>query len=167
MALIPTFFRDWWDDFERPSRLLDQHFGVGLSRDELVRTLSTPSFRGYYRPWRNLLEQSNGVSKVQHDKDKFQVIIDVQQFKPEEITVKTVDNCIVVEAKHEEKKDEHGFVSRQFIRRYLLPEGHDIGNVESSLSSDGVLTVTAPALAIAAPGEKIIPIQHSPGPAVV
>ncbi|KAL7293666.1 protein lethal(2)essential for life-like [Trichogramma pretiosum] len=166
MALIPTMFRDWWDDFERPSRLFDQNFGLGLRRDDLLNSLAVPSFRGYYRPWRNLLEQSSGTSKIHHDKDKFQVIIDVQQFAPDEITVKTVDNSIVVEAKHEEKKDEHGYISRQFVRRYVLPEGHDIGNVQSSLSSDGVLTITAPTLALPAPGEKIIPIQHTSAPAV-
>lgn len=165
--MIPTLFRDWWDDFERPSRLLDQHFGMGLTRDELLRTLSVPSARTYYRPWRSLLEQSSGVSKIENDKDKFQVIIDVQQFKPEEITVKTTENTIIVEAKHEEKKDEHGFISRQFVRRYVVPQGHDMVNVQSSLSSDGVLTITAPSLAVTAPGEKIIPIQHSSIPAAI
>ena len=97
----------------------------------------------------------------------FQVILDVQQFAPNEITVKTIDNnSIVVEGKHEEKKDEHGLVSRQFVRRYVLPKGHDIGQVQSTLSSDGVLTITAPKLALPAPGEKIVPIQQSPAPAI-
>lgn len=166
MALIPTMFRDWCDDFDRPSRLLDQHFGMGLTRDDLFNSMAVSPIRNYIRPWRNLLEQSGGVSKIHSDKDKFQVIVDVQQFAPNEITVKTVDNSIIVEGKHEEKKDEHGFISRQFVRRYVLPEGHDIGNVQSSLSSDGVLTITAPTLALPAPGEKIIPIQHTASPAV-
>lgn len=111
MALIPTIFgRDsWWDDFDRPSRIFNQNFGSGLSRDELLNALAVPtSSRNYYRPWRNLLEQSSGVSKIQADKDKYQVIIDVQQFAPNEITVKTIDDSIIVEGKHEEKKDEHG-----------------------------------------------------------
>jgi crystallin alpha B len=68
----------------------------------------------------------------------------VQQFSPDEITVKTVDNDVIVEAKHEEKKDEHGFISRHFVRRYVLPMSHDAIGVTSSLSSDGVLTITAP-----------------------
>lgn len=76
--------------------------------------------------------------------DTPQVILDVQQFSPEEITVKTVGNNVIVEAKHEERQDEHGFVSRQFIRRYVLPPSHDVINITSSLSSDGVLTITAP-----------------------
>lgn len=73
-----------------------------------------------------------------------QVILDVQQFSPEEITVKTVSNNIIIEAKHEERQDEHGYVSRQFLRRYVLPPSHDVNNITSSLSSDGVLTITAP-----------------------
>lgn len=73
-----------------------------------------------------------------------QVILDVQQFSPEEITVKTRDNFVIVEAKHEEKQDEHGFISRHFIRRYVLPTTHDVMQVTSNLSSDGVLTITAP-----------------------
>lgn len=73
-----------------------------------------------------------------------QVILDVQQFSPDEITVKTVDNHVVVEAKHEEKQDEHGYISRHFVRRYVLPPSHDLVNITSTLSSDGVLTITAP-----------------------
>jgi crystallin alpha B len=47
--------------------------------------------------------------------------LDVQQFKPDELTVKTVNDYVVVEGKHEERQDEHGFISRQFQRRYKLP----------------------------------------------
>ncbi|KAJ8963110.1 hypothetical protein NQ318_018575 [Aromia moschata] len=50
-----------------------------------------------------------------------QVILDVQQFAPNEIVVKTNGNSIIVEGKHEEKQDEHGFISRHFVRRYVLP----------------------------------------------
>ena len=73
-----------------------------------------------------------------------QVILDVQQFSPEEIKVKIVGNSIIVEAEHEEKQDEHGFISRRFVRRYVLPSSHDLMNVTSTLSSDGILTITAP-----------------------
>ena len=58
--------------------------------------------------------------------------------------MKTVGNDVIVEAKHEERQDEHGFVSRHFVRRYVLPPSHDVINITSSLSSDGVLTITAP-----------------------
>ena len=70
--------------------------------------------------------------------------LDVQQFKPEEMTVKMVDDFVVVEGKHEERQDEHGYISRQFQRRYKLPSDIDPASVVSQLSSDGVLTITAP-----------------------
>ena len=77
-------------------------------------------------------------------KDGFQVCMDVQQFKPSELNVKVVDNCIVVEGKHEEREDEHGYISRHFVRRYALPKDYDPNKVVSTLSSDGVLTVSVP-----------------------
>lgn len=58
--------------------------------------------------------------------------------------MKTVDNDVIVEAKHEERQDEHGYISRHFVRRYVLPQSHNVAEITSSLSSDGVLTITAP-----------------------
>nr|CAD7425822.1 unnamed protein product [Timema monikensis] len=148
MSVVPLMFRDWWDDFDRPTRLMDQHFAMGLRRDDLLSSLNPLlplRSSGYLRPWRHLNRQdSGGVSSITTEKDKFQVILDVQQFSPSEITVKTVGNEVIVEAKHEEKQDEHGYVSRHFLRRYLLPTDIEVKDVVSSLSSDGVLTVTAP-----------------------
>lgn len=73
-----------------------------------------------------------------------QVNLDVQQFKPEEINVKVVDDYLVVEGKHEEKQDKHGYISRQFTRRYKLPENVNLEAIQSSLSSDGILSIAAP-----------------------
>lgn len=162
-------FRDWWDDFElsRPSRLLDQQFGIGLNRDELLNSLSIsrPSLRSYLRPWRSNISRQDSGSTINTDKEKFQVILDVQQFSPNEITVKTSNNSIIVEGKHEEKQDEHGYISRHFVRRYILPSDHDINDVISSLSSDGILTVTAPKKSQKPVStERMVPITQT-GPA--
>ncbi|XP_077298471.1 lethal (2) essential for life [Arctopsyche grandis] len=171
MSVVPLMFRDWWEDFERerPSRIMDQQFGLGLRRDDLLSSLNSfPSsntmFRNsYFRPWRaqNLTRQES-ASTINLDKEKFQVILDIQQFLPNEITVKTVNNCVIVEGKHEEKQDEHGFISRQFTRRYILPQGHDVNDVLSSLSSDGVLTITSPKKTLPPPGtERVVPITQT------
>lgn len=85
----------------------------------------------------------------------------MQQFAPEEITVKASNNSIVVEGKHEEKQDEHGFISRQFTRRYILPTGYDVADLVSTLSSDGVLTITAPKRPPPNNGERVIPIMKT------
>ncbi|XP_068620723.1 protein lethal(2)essential for life [Battus philenor] len=169
MSMVPMMFRDWWDDWDRPSRLLDQHFGMGLRKDDLLSSLSSfPSssiFRNsYFRPWRTNLARQESASTINMTKEKFEVILDVQQFSPEEITVKTSNNCVVVEGKHEEKQDEHGFVSRQFTRRYILPSGYDTADLVSTLSSDGVLTIAAPKRPPPNSGERIVPITKT-GPA--
>ncbi|CAG0890390.1 unnamed protein product [Darwinula stevensoni] len=160
-------FRDWWDDMDRSTRLFDQHFGMGLSEDELAPPTIYHPF--YIRPRRPAFtRQRSGMSEVVNDKEKFQVSLDVQQFAPGEITVKTVDNVVVIEGKHEEKKDEHGFISRQFLRKYMLPQNVKAEDVASSLSSDGVLTITARKLAIEAgkPSERTVPISQSGKPAI-
>jgi crystallin alpha B len=64
--------------------------------------------------------------------------------------------------KHEEKQDEHGFVSRHFTRKYLLPSNYKPDAVQSTLSSDGILTVTATAPEILPQQnqERSVPITH-------
>jgi len=175
MAVVPLIFRNWWDDdFEVPmtSRILDQHFGTALSRDDLLSSVwggcPTRTRTGYRRPWQRVL---NGLipeetgSTVQVDKDKFQVILDVQQFAPNEVKVKIADRCVLVEGKHEEKQDEHGYISRQFSRRYLLPDGVNPEAVTSQLSSDGLLTIVAPMKQLAPPQEeRAIPITQTGQP---
>ncbi|EAT34411.1 AAEL013346-PA [Aedes aegypti] len=182
MSLIPIVFRDWWDDCWdtplRTSQLLDQHFGSEISADDLLTALTTAAAAQsalqnqrrsrYNRPWRNssLAARQDSGSTVKVSDDKFQINLDVQQFAPEEISVKATDNSVIVEGKHEEKKDEHGYISRQFVRRYVLPEGHDANQIVSSLSSDGILTVTAPKKALPEPeGPKAIPIVQTGQPA--
>jgi crystallin, alpha B len=126
MSNVPLRFRDWWvdelrdydmdfDSLRRPrtSRLLDQHFGTTLRKNDLLSSLANTHISRaspYFRPY-DLSRQDSG-STVNAEKDKFQIILDVQQFTPDEISVKTNDKFIIVEGKHEEKPDEHGFISR-------------------------------------------------------
>lgn len=97
-------------------------------------------------------------------KDGFQMCLDVRQYQPNEISVKTVNNSIIVEAKHEEKPDKDGYISRQFTRRYVLPERYRAEDVISSLSSDGILTVKATPPPTIAGNTRHIEIQQT-GPA--
>ncbi|KAH8364393.1 hypothetical protein KR084_006535 [Drosophila pseudotakahashii] len=99
------------------------------------------------------------------NRNGFQVSMNVKQFAARELTVKTIDNCIVVEGQHDEKEDGHGVISRHFIRKYILPKGYDPSEVHSTLSSDGILTVKAPPPLPVAKGslerqERIVDIQQ-------
>ncbi|XP_029054437.2 protein lethal(2)essential for life-like [Osmia bicornis bicornis] len=175
MSILPLLFSAWWADLERPHRLMDQNFGMGLFPEQLLFPSTIDRFYPgskatdiYYRPLNELLRRGeSGASTIMADKDTFKVILDVQQFKPEEINVKLVDRFIVVEAKHEEKRDEHGFISRQFVRKYLLPEQVDENQLASNISSDGILTITAPLKKTEGkPNERTIKIEFTGKPAI-
>jgi len=161
MALVSrSIFRDWWDDIDRYHREMEEHFRrLSLHDDDLWRM---PSLIGRFRRLRDYVfkNEMDGWATVECDADKYRIVMDVQQFTPEEVTVRTDDKYITIEAKHHERKDNHGYVSRQFTRRYLLPHGYDIGQVKPRLSSDGILTITAPKWkwALPAPGERFVPI---------
>lgn len=103
------------------------------------------------------LTHENEASSIIKEKDTFQVNLDIQHFAPEDISVKTVDGFVVVEAKHDEKEDEHGFVSRSFLRKYKLPETVKPEDLTSKITSDGVLCIRAPLKTLA--NERIVPIS--------
>lgn len=154
MSILPFILDDLNALRLGPSRIHHPHTGRHLTAEDLLVpfTLSPSSLvrspTGYVRPWTSNAQGNDIGSTVTIDKNKYQVNLDVQQFQPEEITVKvTGKNIITVEGKHEEKEDHHGFISRHFVRKYLVPEGHSMDEVVSTLSSDGVLTITAPKVA--------------------
>ncbi|XP_001604538.2 protein lethal(2)essential for life [Nasonia vitripennis] len=172
MSIIPKLVSQMWEQMERPHRLFDQHFGLGLHPDAFFNSPSLFERRipyAYMRPLTELMrEAENGWSVIKDDKSKFHVALDVQQFKPEEINVKVVDNYIVVEGKHEEKQDDHGIISRHFVRKYMIPEQCDPEKAASTLSSDGVLTITAPRKpeAVESKKEKVLKIEKTGKPAL-
>lgn len=121
-------------------------FGYGLQPHEVKMDVPV-QLRFLERRMRQLAKKSGEATEVLEPttgKHGFQVCVDVHQFKPKEITVKAVDHSVIIEAKHEERQDEHGFISREFRRRYILPEGYDAKTVTSELSTDGIMTVRAP-----------------------
>ncbi len=66
------------------------------------------------------------VNFAQRLKKKFLLFsrFDVSEYAPEEIMVKTVDNKLLVHAKHEEKGQGKS-VLREYNREFLLPQGTD------------------------------------------
>lgn len=70
--------------------------------------------------------------------------LNVKEYKPCELKVKIVGNCVAVEGKHDEQSDVGGCVSRHFVRNYPIPEGVDVTQIVATLSSDGILTIRAP-----------------------
>ncbi|XP_070550213.1 alpha-crystallin B chain-like [Ptychodera flava] len=114
--------------------------------------------RGYYvTPMPESRVYQRQKTRQEDTKDMFRVMLDVHHFTPEEIEVKLTENKISVHAKHEDKEDEHGFVSREFTRQYILPPDTDLDQIKSHLSKDGIMTLEAPKLK-AVEGQEEIPI---------
>ncbi|XP_018329948.1 alpha-crystallin A chain [Agrilus planipennis] len=163
MSIIPLI---WTDRLGyHPSRLLGQQFGMEVDDDDIFPPI-TAITRSLLNTPQVLPQSRSNYEPIKADEDKFQVNVDVQQFAPDEITVKVDDdkNTITVEGKHEEKPDEHGYISRHFVRRYVIPEGHDMKNIQSNLSSDGVLTIAAPKINQEDKDSRVIPIQQTGRP---
>ena len=88
--------------------------------------------------------RANQLMRVKEDDNKFEVSLDTHEYGPDELKINVVDNLMSVEGKHEEKsEDGNSYVSRHFVRKYTLPRGCEAENINSNLSSDGVLMITA------------------------
>lgn len=169
MSSVQHYQEPWNLTLVRPSQILDQRFAVALESADLetplvypLSILSVGKAPNYVRSWRSFSARKDYGSSVTLNKNKYQVTLDVQQFAPNEVTVKVVGrNIVVVEGKHEEKEDHHGSVSRHFVRKYVLPNGLDIDNVVSSLSSDGVLTVSVPQVGTSSEEQRSVPILQT------
>ncbi|XP_050357233.1 heat shock protein 27-like [Nymphalis io] len=91
-----------------------------------------------------LIKQTRNIRPIiKIGKDKFQLCIDVHQFKKDEIRVKARPEYVIIEGK-QERKTKRGCIVRQFVRKFKLPEGCNPQKIKSELSKDGFLTITAP-----------------------
>lgn len=74
-----------------------------------------------------------------------QIIVDVKDFlQGGDVTVKTVDEREVVVEGRVERQEGNKKIIKRFCKRFILPEDILVESVTSVVSSDGVLTVTAP-----------------------
>jgi len=104
---------------------------------------------------------SEGRSDVSTADGMFKITLDVKNFDPEDIKVKTVGDVVEIQGRHEEKKDETGVVKRDFTRKYNIPTNVDPLAITSALSQDGILTVSAPIKAAAIEsGPRVLEVKH-------
>lgn len=85
------------------------------------------------------------LDRVRDGENQFQVDIDMDGFKPEDLNVDldSRTGLVTVSAKHEDKAS-GGFVARHFRRQYQLPESCNLDQLQSTFSKEGVLMIEAP-----------------------
>ncbi|KAL0995012.1 hypothetical protein UPYG_G00130610 [Umbra pygmaea] len=144
-------------ELSSPRRIYDQNFGEALTFQDLL----TPTlFHGYYVRPRINKQLGRGFSEIKEESGQWSVLLDVCQFTPDEITVRTVDNLLEVIGNHAQRQDAHGFVSRSFSRTYVLPVGVDPLLLHADLSHDGILSVSGPRTAPDPPSTRTLVIQR-------
>merc|ERR1712136_232488 len=113
---------------------------------------SVPSFEACTK------SKAQGSSADGSSEDTFSRKMVLRNYKPENIQVRvTADKKVVVEGKQELKEDKDGFQSyqlKEFKRTLEVPENVNIEELTSSFSDQGVLTITAPLLALPEPEKK-------------
>lgn len=165
--LIPIMLKDWGFFDRQRSIFSDLHKGMDDEFKEFDRELEimrrdmfrlTPMDFGSFDS--GLLKIDNPIVTDQDGQKKLAIRFNVSEFKPEEITVKTMNNKLMIEAKHVEESPGRR-VYREFSKQYILPNKIDALNLTSTLSKDGVLHIEAPAPeAIEAPKERFISIKY-------
>ncbi|XP_069157954.1 uncharacterized protein [Procambarus clarkii] len=141
------FFKDSLQEWEEAmKKVVDRWDDAGTTTT--TTTTTKPETRTVYRQIRSsnvTSDDTQAVSCTEED-DKYKMMVDVKDFKPEDINVKIVDDTVVVEGKIE-KKEGNAVSTQMFTRRFILPPSINLNGVSSALSRDGVLTINAPKLA--------------------
>jgi len=91
--------------------------------------------------------------QVTASNDKFMVQLELPGFAPEDFSLKTKDDVIVLEALHESSGEES--TSRKYVKELKMPEGVSRDQLASSYSADGILTISAPRVIKAPEGAEV------------
>ncbi|NXY89950.1 HSPB3 protein, partial [Alcedo cyanopectus] len=82
-----------------------------------------------------------GKSSQEEENTHFQILLDVVQFRPEDIIIQTFEGWLLIKAQHGPRMDEHGFISRSFTRQYKLPNGVETKDLSALFCHDGILVI--------------------------
>lgn len=74
---------------------------------------------------------------------KLRLQVDIGEFRPEDVVVKTMDRKLIVHAEHEEKTSGRT-LHKEFNKEYDLPESVDPATIQAFIADDKNLTIEAP-----------------------
>merc|ERR1712002_939907 len=93
--------------------------------------------------------------QVSASNDKFQIQLELPGFAPEDFSLKTKDDIIIVEAVHETKNQDGSSNTRKFSKEFKMPNGVVTEKLASTYSGAGILTVSAPRVIQAPEGAEV------------
>jgi len=128
---------------------LKDSMGAGLER-----RLAEFSARSMGVAGAGLGEAAHNI-QVSASNDKFQIQLELPGFAPEDFSLKTKDDIIIVEAVHESKNEDGSSNSRKFTKEFKMPGGVVTEQLASTYSGAGILTVSAPRVIEAPEGAEV------------
>ncbi|XP_043544415.1 heat shock protein beta-3 [Chiloscyllium plagiosum] len=134
--------RHWIDT---PVRYQHKLAGQDLTEcklDHLIFALPGPTEITEERDKLSVKESEKSVEDTEVEK-LFRIMLDVVQFRPEDIIIQVFEGWLIIRAQHGRRMDEHGFISRSFTRQYKLPDGVLSKDLSALLCHDGILVVKA------------------------
>merc|ERR1712107_518643 len=115
--------------FSMRSAFDDSFFSNGWNNDWMV---SSRNLDNQFKEFRSLFNKEE--AKVEEDNTRM-----------EELKVSVQSGRLLVEGRHEEKKEDgSGYIQRSFSRSYTLPKEAEADKMVSNLSSEGILVITTP-----------------------
>ena len=96
-----------------------------------------------FHPGMDTMELNRCIQNTPDGKKQLQLKFDMQDFKPEEVSVKKDKNRLEVHAHHEEKEPNR-VACKVFHQQYHLPKNVRLAKMEYAMDPEGTLTVKSP-----------------------
>merc|ERR1712079_176379 len=129
----------------------DMVSGVG---DGLEKRLAEFSARSMGVSGVGLGEAAHNI-QVSASNDKFMIQLELPGFAPEDFSLKTKDDIIIIEAVHNTKTEDGSSDSRTFTKEFKMPGGVTTEKLSSTYSGAGILTISAPRVISAPEGAQV------------
>ncbi|KAE9413181.1 hypothetical protein Angca_005390, partial [Angiostrongylus cantonensis] len=155
-----NWWRDWPSDWPRMDAVMSRFTSHLDQLDHNWR--NDPFWQDIYPRWAEPIfkEGIDVHTNIINDERKFAVELDCYQFRPEEIQVKTQNDTLMIEGRHEDVRDRDNFTKMYFVRKYQMPRDVDHAFISSNMDSRGRLTVEAPRRpAPLTARDRVIPIE--------
>ena len=117
----------------------DMVSGMG---DGLEKRLAEFSARSMGVSGAGLSEAAHNI-QVSASNDKFMIQLELPGFSPEDFSLKTKDDIIIIEAVHETKTEDGSSGSRTFTKEFKMPSGVTTEKLSSTYTGAGILTISA------------------------
>merc|ERR1711963_594881 len=122
--------------------------------DGLEKRLAEFSARSLGLSGAGLGEAAHNI-QVSASNEKFIIQLELPGFSPEDFSLKTKDDVIIIEAKHNAKTDDGSTDTRHFTKEFKMPSGVATDQLGSTYSGAGILTISAPRTISAPEGAQV------------